>query len=61
MSEFVIVNTACGKVLGIKKCSSLETSFNAFLGVPYATAPVGKLRFKVGKLVMTHRDVYGSL
>lgn len=61
MSELVIADTACGKVLGIKKRSALKTSFNAFLGVPYATAPVGKLRFKVGKLMMTHRDVCGSL
>lgn len=48
MSE-LIVDTEYGKVQGIKKISALNTAYNAFLGIRYATPPVGDLRFKVGK------------
>lgn len=48
MSDFVIAETEYGKVRGIKTTSCLNTSFNAFLGIPYAAPPVGELRFKVG-------------
>lgn len=47
MSGFVIADTEYGKVRGVKKLSALSTAYDAFLGIPYATPPTGKLRFKV--------------
>lgn len=47
MSDFVIAETEYGKVLGIKKVSALNSAYCAFLGIRYATPPVGSLRFKV--------------
>lgn len=47
MSGFVSVASDYGNIRGIKKDSSLGTTFNAFLGIPYAMAPLGTLRFKV--------------
>lgn len=44
---FEVVNTEFGKARGIQLISALEQPYNAFLGIPYATAPVGELRFKV--------------
>lgn len=52
MSKFEIVATELGNVRGIKKLSALDTSFTAFLGIPYAIAPTGELRFKVSKIVI---------
>lgn len=46
MSELIAV-TEYGKVRGIKKTSALDDAYNAFLGIRYATPPVGELRFKV--------------
>ncbi len=51
MFEFDIVDTELGKVRGVKKVSALETPYTAFLGVPYAKAPLGELRFKVSKFM----------
>lgn len=47
MAEFSIVDTEYGKVKGIKTTSSLNTAYNAFYGIRYATPPIGELRFKV--------------
>ena len=47
MSDDLIVATQYGKVRGIKKLSALNTEYNAFFGIRYATPPVGELRFKV--------------
>ena len=47
MSEFVIAETEYGKVKGIKKLSELNESYLSFTGIPYATPPIGNLRFKV--------------
>lgn len=49
MPDFVIVETEYGKVRGVKKTSVLNTVYNAFNGIKYATPPVGELRFKVSK------------
>lgn len=54
MSDFDIVETEYGKIRGIKKVSALETPYTAFVGVPYARAPVGDLRFKVSNRFMSH-------
>lgn len=48
MSGELIVETEYGKVRGVVKCSEYDTNYKAFLGIPYATPPVGDLRFKVG-------------
>lgn len=47
MSDSDVIEIEYGKVRGIKKVSALETPYTAFLGVPYAKAPLGELRFKV--------------
>jgi cholinesterase len=49
MSE-LIADTEYGKVRGIKKISALNNAYNAFLGIRYATPPLGNLRFKVSEL-----------
>lgn len=50
VSEFVIAETQYGKVSGIQKTSSINIPYVAFLGIPFATPPVGKLRFKVSRM-----------
>jgi cholinesterase len=56
MSDFVIAETEYGSVRGIRRTSVLNDDFIAFLGIPYATPPLGELRFKVsyscGKVVL---------
>lgn len=47
MSDFTTVDTEHGKVRGITKSSHLNSRLISFLGIPYATPPVGSLRFKV--------------
>lgn len=47
----LIVDTEYGRVRGLRKVSALNTSYNAFLGIRYATPPVGNLRFKVSKMI----------
>lgn len=47
MSEFVIAETEYGKVRGVKKLSALNDNYYSFMGIPYATPPLGSLRFKV--------------
>jgi Carboxylesterase type B len=42
-----VVTVLQGKMRGIKMTSRNGRSFYAFLGIPYATPPVGPLRFKV--------------
>lgn len=38
----LLVNTSCGKIEGVE----LENGVKAFLGIPFAQAPVGELRWK---------------
>jgi cholinesterase len=47
MSDVVIAETEYGKVKGVRKISALNCTYNAFLGIRYATPPIGELRFKV--------------
>lgn len=47
MSGFIVADTEYGKVGGIEKVSALNCAYTAFLGIRYATPPVGDLRFKV--------------
>lgn len=47
MPDFDIVDTDLGRIRGIKNVSALQAPYSAFLGVPYAKAPLGELRFKV--------------
>ncbi|MHA1725364.1 MAG: carboxylesterase family protein, partial [Promethearchaeota archaeon] len=37
----IVLNTKKGKIKGIQ-----EANYQAFLGIPYAKAPTGKLRFQ---------------
>jgi acetylcholinesterase len=45
-----VVTTSQGDMRGIKMRSRNGRNFYAFLGIPYATPPVGALRFKVSLL-----------
>lgn len=48
-NDFRIVETKSGRVRGIRKQTLLnEVEYYSFKGIPYAKAPIGKLRFKVG-------------
>lgn len=46
-SEVVTVTTKSGPVKGYKIASAFDYRYINFLGIPYAKAPVGELRFKV--------------
>ena len=45
-----VVTVLQGKMRGTKMTSRNGKTFYAFLGIPYATPPVGPLRFKVSIL-----------
>lgn len=47
MESNYIVRTEYGKVRGFVQTSVLDAPYIRFLGIPYATPPVGNLRFKV--------------
>lgn len=62
MSDFIVADTEYGKVGGIQKVSALNTAYTAFLGIRYATPPVGDLRFKVRhRLFALCSQVYRNL
>ena len=46
LSEEVKVDTTLGIIEGVQEKSSHGDNFYSFLGVPYAEAPIGDLRFK---------------
>jgi hypothetical protein len=54
-----VVTISQGDMRGIKMRSRSGRSFYAFLGIPYATPPVGALRFKVSLLQQTSHFVTG--
>lgn len=43
----VIAETEYGRVRGVVTTSALDTEYISFFGIPYATPPIGELRFKV--------------
>jgi len=47
-----IVSTDYGKLAGYKSQSRDGRDFFGFVGIPYAKAPVGNLRFQVSKLAV---------
>lgn len=47
MEDDLIVQTEYGLVRGTKSLSVLETRYISFFGIPYASPPIGDLRFKV--------------
>jgi len=47
-----VVTVLQGKMRGTKMTSRNGRSFYAFLGIPYATPPVGPLRFQVSIIIM---------
>lgn len=46
------VKTPLGGIKGVYKVSHGGRKYEAYLGVPYALPPIGKLRFKVKKLLL---------
>jgi hypothetical protein len=42
-----LVNTTLGKVEGVWHTSEKGVKYAAFMGIPYAKPPIGKLRFEV--------------
>lgn len=45
---YVIAQTEYGQIRGVKKSSALDIEYISFYSIPYATPPLGELRFKVG-------------
>ncbi|XP_023240465.1 acetylcholinesterase-like [Centruroides sculpturatus] len=54
-----IVQTELGRIRG-KKINALNNDVYAFLGIPYATPPLGKLRFKAPQPVTKWEDIYNA-
>jgi len=54
MANFVIAETEYGEVQGVKTDSVLNEPYIKFLGIPYAKAPLGELRFKVRSALITY-------
>lgn len=59
MSEFIVADTELGKVRGVKVTSALDTEYNSFLGIRYATPPIDNLRFKVSFSISA--DIFASM
>ncbi|XP_076330567.1 acetylcholinesterase-1-like isoform X2 [Tachypleus tridentatus] len=59
-----IVNTPCGRIEGlwtlVKNTDTSLTEVHTFLGIPYATAPIGKLRFKKAKPVTSWLGIFAA-
>lgn len=53
-----IVDTKSGKIEG-KEINSIikNKKYYSFFGIPYAEAPVGKLRFMVSSKIIVFRDI----
>ena len=56
-SSTIVVETKSGLVRGYKKNSSSGRGFFSFRGIPYAQAPIGKLRFQMPQPVIRHSEV----
>lgn len=52
-SEVVTVTTKAGPVKGYKIASAFDYRYINFVGIPYARAPIGELRFKVCAITTT--------
>lgn len=58
MPETSIINTNSGPVRGKKRVSMWGDEFHSFNGIPYAQAPIGKLRFKVNLIYCIYLNDY---
>lgn len=47
-----IVDTQYGQVKGVRSESRQGRTFYEFLGIPYAQAPIGELRFEVSVITL---------
>ncbi|XP_013779867.1 acetylcholinesterase-1-like [Limulus polyphemus] len=58
------VDTPCGRIEGLRMLvQNTDTTFteiHSFLGIPYATAPIGKLRFKKAKPITSWFGVFAA-
>lgn len=52
-----IAKTPNGTLHGMTMPTRLGRDIYAFLGIPYAAPPIGELRFKVGTLFFTRREI----
>lgn len=52
MDNDYVVQTEYGKVRGYLQTSLVDIPYIRFLGIPYATPPVGNLRFKVRFIIL---------
>ena len=56
-SSTIVVETKSGPFRGYTKKSSSGIGFFSFRGIPYAQAPIGKLRFQMPQPVIRHSEV----
>ena len=56
-SSTIVVETKSGSYRGYTKKSTGGRGFFSFRGIPYAQAPIGKLRFQMPQPVMPHLDI----
>ncbi|XP_060530401.1 venom carboxylesterase-6-like [Cylas formicarius] len=60
VGEQVIVQTANGQIKGVTQQTRNGSFYNSFLGIRYAQAPVGELRFQPPKAVEPWDDVFDA-
>ena len=61
LEEESIISTKSGKILGKRVLNSNSKTHLEFLGIPYAEAPIGKLRFKTPVPVEPWSDVFEAV
>lgn len=59
-SSFPIVYVENGPVKGLKARSVMNQNYFSFRGIPYMTAPLGKLRFREGKTPRNWTDPFDA-
>lgn len=56
LSDSVKIKSSHGEIIGFEMSSPFGFRYKNFLGVPYAKPPIGNLRFKVSKTLLSRRS-----